>query len=436
MNQKMIALLLAALLVLSGCSGTKLVPGETAETETRETLSAPETDAPDKDEQSDLIPAITHPLTRAEVEAIPVATADMTEEELRQICIDYMALQTSVVWTPDQSLFYDYPSSYSADDEGMLHLEKGKRYGGVPYTQAAIGLEAFLDLYDEESGVLALSEAKNIHQKVGNNCGTAVFWAWQRVSSTISYYGTRQMCLAHGCIPVGEWTYDQSLTDFYTYTTRQVCEDNGADVMMRSYACLKPGDGMTMTVKVKSGVKGHARMVKEVSVSYTTDGSVDPEKSFVICLEQSSKGPDRQTEDGVVLGIGSENKYSFKDLYDKGYLPVTVAELIGAAPVKEASVSLPEVTSLKELSEATLTGAYCISRVDVTVVDQNGKEAFSACKVGSCKPEDQYSFSMSKVLPAATMSRNLKKGESYRVTVTARLGNGETLTALTQDLSY
>lgn len=429
MRKKTTAMLLALLLLLTGCTGGALAPvkTDTAAETAEEAKTTAEGTLPD-------YPVISEPVTRADLDAIPVATPSMTEEELRQICISYMELMTSVVWTPDGTLSYSYPSAFSADEDGMLHLNAGNLYGGVPYTQAAADLEAFFDYYDETNGVVTVAGIGDvIHQRMGNNCGTAVFWAWQRVSSTINYYGTRQMCLAHGCLPVGSYTYDESLPDFYTHSTRMVCDENGEDVMMASYALLKPGDGVTMTVK---GVGGHARMVKEIEVIRTPGGKVDPQKSYVICLEQASYGGRRQSEDGQVLGIGSENRYTFNDLYKKGYLPVTVAELCGKASVQPASASVTDFDTLGDLPNATLTGSYCISRAGVVISDGDGNEVYSAAKVGSCKPEDQYTMSLSKVLPPATLARNVKTGKTYTVTITARLGNGETVTAFTGTVAY
>ena len=432
MHTKVIALFLAVLLFLSGCSAPALQMTETAERTAEVTEEETEEEMEEAPEKT--YPVVSDPVTWADLEKIPVATPDMTEEELRQICIDYMELMTGIVWTPDGTNSYSYPSAHSADEAGMLHLNEGVLYGGVPYTHASANLEAFLDQYDETNGVVEIAGiGDTIHQRMGNNCGTAVFWAWQRVSSTIDYYGTRQMCLAHGCIPVGSYTYDESMPDFYTRSTKMVCEDNGEDVMMASYALLKPGDGVTMTVK---GTGGHARLVKEIEVVRTAAGKVDPDKSYVICLEQSSYGGKRETEDGTVVNIGSENRYTFRNLYQKSYLPVTVAELCGRAPVKKAEASLTEFTSLEDLTKTTLSASYCISRADIIICDEDGKEIVTAFKEGSCETGAQYVMDMGKVLTKATLSRQLEKGKTYTVTVTARLGNGETVTALTKTVAF
>ena len=73
---------------------------------------------------------------------------------------------------------------------------------------------------------------------------------------------------------------------------------------------------------------------------------------------------------------------------------MTVAELCGKSAVKKGEVRMDGVTSLAELSNASLSATYCIARVDVRVTDENGAEAISAFREGSCKPEDQYKMAM------------------------------------------
>lgn len=415
-------LLAALILILSGCTGPAPVSTGT-ETAPAESTETQETIPPAK---------ITSPLTRAELERVPVATAEMEEDQLRSICREYMRLMVNVIWTPDQSISYSYPSANASDAAGELHLNFGTRYSGVPYSQAAANLESFLDYYDEETGVLALSRVGDaISEAFGNNCGTSLFWAWQRVSSTIDYYGTRQICKAHGCVPVGKWTYDETLTDFYTVTTREIAQQNGKAVMLASYAALKPGDGMTLTARGTGGsVIGHARMVDEVHVVRDSDGSVNGSESYVYCIEQASSGIDRVTEDGKVEGIGSyRSRYTFNNLYEKGYLPFTVAELCGQSTVQKAAASYKTgdgATAVRAFLAGTIRANYCISRADITFTAGDGS-TYSVFREGSCRSTEQYVMKMSDLVSSGLLLRNLKKGESYTVSITVRLGNGETL---------
>ena len=49
---------------------------------------------------------VPKPLTQADIDAIPIATADMTEDQLRQIVLDFFRLQLSFQWTPAEDFEY------------------------------------------------------------------------------------------------------------------------------------------------------------------------------------------------------------------------------------------------------------------------------------------------------------------------------------------
>ena len=95
-------LLLACALPLSACGAAipKTEPAPTsAETALDGTEKTPDGTEPETKEEGRPSPAITPPVTRADVEAIPIANASMTEDELRAICVRYMTLEKSVEWT-------------------------------------------------------------------------------------------------------------------------------------------------------------------------------------------------------------------------------------------------------------------------------------------------------------------------------------------------
>ena len=57
--------------------------------------------------------AVLSPLSWADIDAIPVASADMTEEQLRQIVLDFFRLQLTFQWTPRKIL--TIPSSVTTN---------------------------------------------------------------------------------------------------------------------------------------------------------------------------------------------------------------------------------------------------------------------------------------------------------------------------------
>ena len=122
---KKLALFIVALMlfVLCACGGNTQIPPET----TVATEPKVKTD-------------VAEPLTWEKILAIPVANDDMTEEELRQICLDALRLQLTFGWTPNVETYY-HNSMYEKT------FYPGKVYGGIPYTcggaDAGCDAEAF-----------------------------------------------------------------------------------------------------------------------------------------------------------------------------------------------------------------------------------------------------------------------------------------------------
>ena len=132
------------------------------------------------------------------------------------------------------------------------------------------------------------------------------------------------------------------------------------------------------------------------------------------------------------------SKYSFYELFSKGYLPFEVPELCGRATVQKASAELKYDGSktVAALASGEIRANYCISRVDLSVTDADGKEVYSNYALGSSNGTDQYTMNVSRVLRTGSLSRNLKKGNSYAFRFVARLGNGETMEVFSDTLNY
>ena len=55
--------------------------------------------------------SVPKPLTRAEIEALPIASEGMTEDEMRKLCVDFYVLQGSFQWTPNETFMCIYSST-------------------------------------------------------------------------------------------------------------------------------------------------------------------------------------------------------------------------------------------------------------------------------------------------------------------------------------
>ena len=106
-------LCLATLIPLCACSaGLTETPSETDETE-----------KPAVTKKEEKAVSVSDPLTWDKINAIPIATSDMTEDQLRQICVDYFRLQLTYQWTPSDSFRYEIEAY-----DRMVDMKKGKIY--------------------------------------------------------------------------------------------------------------------------------------------------------------------------------------------------------------------------------------------------------------------------------------------------------------------
>ena len=135
--KKILALLLCLASVMPCCacsSGILETPVSTEQVEDNKEAKK------EKEEKTVTVP---DPLTWDKINAIPIATADMNEDELRQICADYFRLQLTYQWTPSESFRYEIESY-----DRMVDMKKGKIYVGSPYDGGKGHLYKIMNYYD------------------------------------------------------------------------------------------------------------------------------------------------------------------------------------------------------------------------------------------------------------------------------------------------
>ena len=369
------------------------------------------------------------PLTRARLDAIPIATPDMTTDQLRKICVDYVKLSVSFQWYTDRYI------SFAKKPERTLY--KGKLYGGIPYVNTASGsVYRILEYYDEKTGFLDTEFFSQNPLLFGTACSGTASCGWHRVVNSAEISWTHSMNVAHGFIPVGPYKYDHSLQQIWTknaegkriyaYNTKTVCKDNGEQVMYESYALTLPADCYSSN--------GHVRMCAENPVVVRNeDGTIDGEKSYVVLVEQGlfTKGDHhkRKTAGGIDYLIrGCDGKaFNFLELFDAGYLVHTFAELIGTKKVDLAEVGIgydEGKISADQLYRLLIKANYPISDVFSVVKDEKGevvkKHVYRHCphyikvlSLKNCLPEELGSFCDGK----------------HSIEISAQLYNGQKLVA-------
>ena len=402
---------------------------------------------------------VPKPYTKAEMEALKVAKPGMTEEELRQIVLDYMRAQCYIVWTPSETFSYTSQTTFKK-------LYAGKLFGGMPYiSERQSSLYAFMHFYDERNGMLDMEKLMSYDQWEGiiaNQCSGATFWAWSRVSESVDFSYCNWILPAQGYIfPEKIHNILKDVDKYYytdpeqsTHTFYDVCEVLGEQAMYEMYKDMEPADGLVCytaykketaadgTVTKTPSAAGHVIMCSSVHVEYDANGNIDGAKSYATILDQTLAWKTTKLENGVDCDVypNWDNEFSFHKLYVLGYMPFTLPEFTGADDVELATAgvvlngAVPDNSvSISELKKMNITSNYPISYYTVSVKDTAGAVLYTENVYVTAKGDINIK-TIERVLNPHTLDedtlKNLANGENT-VEITVRVGTGEVLTAYT-----
>ena len=396
------------------------------------------TDTPETTKKKDNFnyPEVKEPVTWEQIEAFPIKSADMTTQEMRELCVDFFRFSKLIPYTPNAS------SEYEKNPNGSIeNMYQGVLYRGVPYVNSGGGtgnVYRFMNYYDSETGILDMERIKNGNMSwLGNHCSSGALCGWGRVINSADYGTTNNMVQFKGFLRVGPYKYDDMMQKYSSgQSTGEICKTNGTDIMFESYAQMHLADGF---VNCSAEGEGHVIMASsEPTIVYTADGKIDGNLSYITTIDQHQQFKEVKDDDGTVYTMerGVDDKRTFLDLYSSGYIPFTFAEFLGTNPVEESEVSFShtgDTITVDELFSGVVTANYGICENYAVVKNKKGEEVYRHF-VGMREIYDTK-LQMKKdgewVDTWGTL--DVSKGD-YTVEVQVRLYTGELLTAYTGKL--
>ena len=395
---------------------------------------------------------------------------------------------------------YDY---VVADGKSFkFQLRSGVTYRGLPFSRAAAGLENFNLFVKErdENGVGLVDTRFDTYYVygapgiIGNTPLSALTYAWNTVSyTTYSADGNSTLtpqngyCFVEGLqlpplsedklaalqkplIPDPDGTHvgsvikqpqssvlqDASLDN----DTDDIVAFNKEEGMFAAYANMKKADGV---IRNDGTNADDSKMIVTVNVVKTPDGKIDGDASYVTVLAQTTAINDLFDADGNPVLDANGNqirtfsevdaKYTFRELYDGNYIPVTVPELLtasvddGGASVRDPNEAYTARKNASYLYTGVLTGSRRILWLNAVLTDEAGKEVFNNicfAERGDVKTyakgtePGRYTFDMAKFddsqekivsLGTDVVAGSTLKAGKYHYKITARMITGEELVA-------
>lgn len=363
--KKIFALLLAVMMLLTmvACGGTGENGGNTTNTPV-------ETDPePTKEVVTFLDPK---PSQRPDY-TLP---ENPTEQQLRETAVramrDMLTIQFSV------------PKNFKYNKQGAVNWKDyiyttDTVYAGMPYADGQVNIFVWHEFYDSETGRLRMDgDGQWLNSTLGNTCAGSLMWGWSAVSHTLTgSYINYNMTIKNGVLPVGTYTYDPVINSFHDIQTSEICQDNGMATMFESYAMVKMADAVT------SSTVDHTMMaIEDATVVLNADGSINPAQSYIIIQDQAA-GDSKSSkfnefvEDGITVHYtGRTNvKWTFLELYNSNYIPVTTQEFAGKVAYAKPEVKLDNAgASLEEIYTSTITSIYPMSMIKIVAKKSTGRQ--------------------------------------------------------------
>ena len=304
----------------------------------------------------------------------PLAYPDYTfsdapsNSRLRATAVQAMKDLLTIQWSTPVDI--SYYKTGPINSKNFQHA-KDTLYGGAMYSSASAGIFQFFEFYNEETGRLEYpGTADELKMDIGSSCADALIWSWSTVCSSITgaYYPST-MVYANGFLPVGDYTYDYSITSYYLLPTTDIIAQNGYEVIMESYAQVQAADAFVSTTD------DHGMMaISKAVVVRDSNGDIDANESYVTIQDQrggAGAGFYEEKVGGHIVRYSGRTKarFTFAELYKKNYIPVSTAEFLGEKEYENAWVKTSEgaCETVADLAALQVESNYPLAVVNLIV---------------------------------------------------------------------
>lgn len=298
--------------------------------------------------------------------------------QLRQTAVQAARDLLSIQWCAPDGLGY-----YKTGSKKYFEYPKGMTFGGVMYSGASSGLFQFLEYYNYETGEFVYPGVTDkMKTEIGSACTDSLLWSWSTVCNSFSCaYFPSTMVQKNGFLTVGEYTYDPSISTYYQLSTKTIVENNGRQVMARSYKEMLPADILV------SSTADHSLMVIEAPhIVMAEDGTVNTEESYVMIQDQRGGVGTKFYEvdhDGYTVHHSGRisQKFTFDELLKENYIPMTAPEFVGKEPYEtpEVTVEGGPANTFADISKLTVSSNYPIAVINIEGI--GGDEVINLDKI-------------------------------------------------------
>ena len=389
----------------------------------------------------------SQPSTPAETEANDPTTSLI--QQRRDMAEQYMRSMATYMWRSDKDVFYTRDAKVLTDADlekytgTVLKIHAGKLYRGIPYSYTGASAWNFYDYASEpdEQGIHTMSGihwrnlngTASIGAIMGNDCSSSIQQAWDYAGSSIQSANTSFMTTSFGYLRVGDYVS----SDLENVMTPNTCKSNGITVMSNAYSQLLKADAVVK----RDTTWGHTMMIVENHPVKAENGTFDPEQSYVTVLHQTTAYMSKETcvydetyGEDVYIIYGVDDKYTYQQLFDQGYLPLTCDIFVNEAPAEEVYFRDSETEhTVKNIFRGQFHSNRMLGAVTITITDESGNVVMEGtCYENRQNRQAAYNFDLSLFLTADSFQQrgrvapNELAPGNYHCTHTLRDAHGET----------